>query len=523
MTTSTSRRRPTRRRSSRILTLAASAALVAVALAAPPAIAETVDPIAPTAIGTLGGSEAGATAVSGDIVVGTSDTDGGWGAHAFAYDLNTGAWEDLGTLGGPASEAADVDGNLVVGNTYTADYARHAFAYDLGAAEPQLRDLGTLGGSWSYATGVDGNLVVGYSADAAGVARSFVYDLGAAEPQMTALDTGAYSYALAVDGDVVVGYYFSDTQGVRPFAYDLVTGQMTDLGTLGGYDGRAYGVYGDIVVGASQINSSGTTRAFYYDLGAASPQITALGTLGGTHSWAEDVDGNRIVGYSNNASGIVRGFAYDLTTGLMTELAGLGETHASHGMGVDGDIVVGDNMDTVGGWVQSALVWQLPPSDSTPPEVSLTVAPDPVLQGLSATATFSATDLESEITDQSCESSFAVDTSVAGEHGITCSATSAGGTSTADYTYTVLSPTEAIADLRDDVLDLVTANTRPYTSLLDNATKSLSKSDSDGAVDQLTAFMSAVNAQSGKKIPADVAALLVGQAEMIIASIEATS
>src|SRR5687768_13836597 len=51
-------------------------------------------------LGTLGGSISGATAVSGDIVVGSAHTDGGAEQHAFAFDLSTDTIQDLGTLGG---------------------------------------------------------------------------------------------------------------------------------------------------------------------------------------------------------------------------------------------------------------------------------------------------------------------------------------------------------------------------------------------------------------------------------------
>lgn len=113
-------RRPGRRRTAGTLSVAASVALVGVALTGPAATAATATPIAPTDIGTLpGGSQADANAVSGAVVVGKSENAGGWGQHAFAYNLGTGEWKDLGTFGGPASEANDVDGDTVVGSAYT--------------------------------------------------------------------------------------------------------------------------------------------------------------------------------------------------------------------------------------------------------------------------------------------------------------------------------------------------------------------------------------------------------------------
>lgn len=163
-------------------------------------------------------------------------------------------------------------------------------------------------------------------------------------------------------------------------------------------------------------------------------------------------------------------------------------------------------------------------TDATPPEVNLTVAPDPVLQGLTAVATFNATDAESEITARTCDPSFAVDTSTVGTFTITCGATSAGGESAASYTYTVLSPAQGIANLQGDVMADVPAKTASsLVSLLDSATKSLDKGDAAGAIDKLTSVIAQVDAQAGKKIMIDVAAELVGQAEMLIDSIEASS
>jgi hypothetical protein len=164
------------------------------------------------------------------------------------------------------------------------------------------------------------------------------------------------------------------------------------------------------------------------------------------------------------------------------------------------------------------------PADTTPPVVSVTVAPDPVLQGLTATATFSATDAESDITTTTCASSFAVDTSVAGIFTVSCGATSAGGSSEASYTYTVLSPSQGIADLRDDVVaDVPAKMASPLVSLLDGAIKNLGKDDPAGAIDKLTSFISLVSAQADKKIPSDVAMELMADAQMIIDSIDAST
>ena len=74
-------------------------------------------------------------------------------------------------------------------------------------------------------------------------------------------------------------------------------------------------------------------------------------------------------------------------------------------------------------------------SDTTPPTINPVVSPDPVLLNGSATASPNATDEESGVASASCDP---VDTSSAGQHTITCTATdNAGNTAMANVTYTV--------------------------------------------------------------------------------------
>jgi probable HAF family extracellular repeat protein len=198
-----------------------------------------------TDLGTLGGTNSQATAVSGTIVVGYSDTASGQ-THAFAYNLGatTPAMRDLGTLGGTSSQATAVSGTIVVGYSTTATGDIHAFAYNLAAAFPAMLDLGTLGGgTFSRALAVSGNIVVGDSEMADGADRAFVYDLGAASPAMIDLGTlggtNSESSALAVSGNMVVGYSGAATNVTHAFAYDLgaASPAMQDLGTLAGLGG----------------------------------------------------------------------------------------------------------------------------------------------------------------------------------------------------------------------------------------------------------------------------------------------
>jgi hypothetical protein len=74
--------------------------------------------------------------------------------------------------------------------------------------------------------------------------------------------------------------------------------------------------------------------------------------------------------------------------------------------------------------------------DATPPSLSPTVSPNPVVQNNAAAAAANASDDLSGVFSQSCQ---AVDTSTAGSHSVLCSATDyAGNTSSASATYQVV-------------------------------------------------------------------------------------
>jgi len=127
-------------------------------------------------LGTLGGSDSYAYAVSADglVIVGEAYTANG-DSHAFKYVGTT--MTDLGTLGGSYSYAYAVsvsaDGLVIVGDAYTANGDTHAFKY-VGTT---MTDLGTLGGSYSYARAVsaDGLVIVGRAYTANGDSHAFVY------------------------------------------------------------------------------------------------------------------------------------------------------------------------------------------------------------------------------------------------------------------------------------------------------------------------------------------------------------
>ncbi|KMO94351.1 hypothetical protein [Streptomyces roseus] len=228
-------------------------------------------------LGTLGGTRSKATAIDGDTVVGSSWTSGDAAEHAFAYDVRGHTMTDLGTLGG-SSRAVDIEGDHVVGQSdLSADGPTHGFAYDLRTR--RLVDIGTLGGSGSRVTALSGDTVVGTS---------------------------------SLPGDAVT----------HAFAYSLRTRIMTDLGSLAGPSGvsTAAAVSGAIVVGSSSLPDAPatTTHGFAYNL--RTRRTTDLGTLGGNSSTANAISGSTGVGGSRTTANRLTGYAYDLRTGVRTDL-----------------------------------------------------------------------------------------------------------------------------------------------------------------------------------------------------------
>jgi probable HAF family extracellular repeat protein len=119
---------------------------------------------------------------------------------------------------GVSSEALAVNGTIVVGISMTTAHQQHAFAYDLGAPSPTMRDLGTLGGIDSRPEAVSGTIIVGSSSTEPGSCsrggpegcgrHAFAYNLTGASPEMRDLGvlggTGT-SQAVAVSGNIIVG------------------------------------------------------------------------------------------------------------------------------------------------------------------------------------------------------------------------------------------------------------------------------------------------------------------------------
>jgi probable HAF family extracellular repeat protein len=140
--------------------------------------------------------------------------------------------QDLGTLGGSESEAYAVsaDGAVVVGWADNAAGQRRAFRWTEAGG---MQNLGTLGGDWSEARGVsaDGSVVVGRAFNAAGFYRAFRWTAaGGMEDLNTTyaslLTNGSVlleARAISPDGRYIVGVGYNAATGGRE-AFLLDTG-----------------------------------------------------------------------------------------------------------------------------------------------------------------------------------------------------------------------------------------------------------------------------------------------------------
>jgi probable HAF family extracellular repeat protein len=348
--------------------LFATAALLALAVAAAPtsALADDIQglgllPVAPI-------STATGVSADGSVVVGYSGyygINGNTGViEAFRWTQSSGM-VGLGFLpGGGFSIANGVngDGSVVVGqSTVVGQKTMEAFRWTQSAG---MVGLGILPGgaaeSYAYAVNADGSVVVGTASSGnGGEAFRWTQSTGMVSIHMQptfllGFSTNDVAMGVSADGSVVVGKAQNiDVRGA--FRWTQSTG-MVGLGFFpGGNESQANAVSADgsVVVGYSNSTSHPSGEAFRW---TQSGGMVGLGFLPGggvteSYAYAVNADGSVVVGFSSSSTGVFgEAFRWTTTTGMQSIRALLiasgvnmtGWTLATAtGVSADGTVIVG--------------------------------------------------------------------------------------------------------------------------------------------------------------------------------------
>jgi len=177
--------------------------------------------------------------------------------RAFRWTTDQGV-QDIGTLGGSDSTALAVsaDGNVVVGVSWNATNNRRAFRW---TKESGMTDIGTLTGAYgsaAYGVSADGTRVVGTSVSSGGQWRAFLWTEGDGMRNLGSLSMyESEARAVSDDGRTVVGWSRNYWSYRRAFRWTPEDG-MIDLGALNSAkpESEAFAVSADgsIIVGRSR-------------------------------------------------------------------------------------------------------------------------------------------------------------------------------------------------------------------------------------------------------------------------------
>jgi probable HAF family extracellular repeat protein len=305
-------------------------------------------------LGTLGGANSGATAISDRReVVGEAETPSGE-THAFLW--RHGAMQDLGALPGHRNSfAAAVDNfGRVVGTSYVGDTssAHRAFLHDGWS----MIDLGTLGGRDSRATAInDWGQVVGDASDG-NETRAFLYANGV----MVRIGAGvapANSGAVAINANGhVAGYqnYFS-IGGFFTSMWLYAAGVQEPIGCPMGRCFPAGINRRDQVVGYAVDATGALSGAFLWD---AATGGVALTVPGWTLTWARAInDRGQVVAQGCNSEGCQGVRLEPVATVLAVEFLHAGYGH--YFVTVNPDEIASLDNGTAAGWQRTGKAFEV--------------------------------------------------------------------------------------------------------------------------------------------------------------------
>jgi probable HAF family extracellular repeat protein len=438
--------------------------------------------------------------------------------------------KDIGTLGGRFTVATDQNASgLVTGYSETANGQIHAFIYVNG----EMQDLGTLGGTGSLGNAVnDAGQITGFSLTTNGEAHVFVYRSGAmvdlgpggasssgkainASGQIAgdATPSGGQSYALLYSAGKLNSFGQthpgSIAEGVG--GQGQVTGTYPDQNGTHAfiYNGKVFADlmpgYTSFVSGNRSINSAGsvtggfqtgnTLHGFVYSNGRSSD----LGSLGGDYTVPTAINnGGKITGVSARADGAHHAFIYSAGS-PPTDLGTLGGSFSVGYALNDSDQVTGES-ETASGQLHAFITKQGSLLDVG--ETIESFYPGNVTESFGTAINGAG--------------------QVIGRYTINTPSDTTMPTQTRSFIATL--PLSA-TNLFQDLLSL-SIGVGPGKSLVNKVQEALTEylvHDTTKSCSTLTGYRQEVNAQTGKKISADKAALMLQKVDALRGAIGCTS
>lgn len=299
-----------------------------------------------TWLGTLGGTESQAEAVSGNgsVVVGWSKNTVGQN-RAFRWTVTTGM-RDLGTIGGEWSIAYDIsaNGSVIVGTSAVPDSERgwwgretfRGFAWENGV----MQDLGAevildpwhwiyvYGSTEAYGVSSTGRTIVGYEEVPSDMPFPPWYAVRWVNGTRERIQLNGVANDVSADGNVIVGH-LNTAFGRYPYVWTNGVGNFLGDRDFEGrqvYDwhpwrevNTAYAVSADGRIAVGKGYRDGRySRAIRWFLTYGTCED--LGTLGGNQACALDVSANGavVVGWAENNRGQMRAFRWN--GGIMVDL-----------------------------------------------------------------------------------------------------------------------------------------------------------------------------------------------------------